>query len=62
MTTPFQITQSFVPTQIPGCQLWFDAADLTTISFGTGTNITQWRDKSSNAYTVGQATTLNQPT
>ena len=62
MTTPFQITQSFVPTQIPGCQLWFDAADQTTFTYSSGASISQWRDKSSNAYSVIQATALNQPT
>lgn len=37
----------FDPTLIPGCQLWLDAADSTTIT-GT-TSITAWRDKSGNA-------------
>ena len=62
MTTPFQATQTFVPTQIPGCQLWFDAADNTTFTYSSGTSISQWRDKSSNAYSVIQATASNQPT
>jgi hypothetical protein len=62
MTTPFQATQTFVPTQIPGCQLWFDAADQTTFTYSSGTSISQWRDKSSNAYSVIQATASNQPT
>jgi hypothetical protein len=46
MTTPFQLTQSFVPTQIPGCQLWFDAADQTTLTYSSGTSVSQWQDKS----------------
>lgn len=62
MTTPFQCTQTFTPTQISGCQLWFDAADTTTFSYGSGTLISQWRDKSSNAYNVIQPTSGNQPT
>ena len=61
MTTPFQTTQSFVPTQIPGCQLWFDAADTTTFTFGSGTAVSEWRDKSSNAYSVIQATAGSRP-
>jgi hypothetical protein len=61
MTTPFQITQSFVPTQVPGCQLWFDAADSTTFTYSSGTNISEWRDKSSNKYTVIQPATDRQP-
>jgi hypothetical protein len=50
----------FVPTQISGCQVWFDAADANTFST-TGSNITQWRDKSSNAYSIGQSTATKQP-
>ena len=61
MTTPFQATQTFVPTQIPGCQLWFDAADQTTFNYSSGSNISEWRDKSSNAYSVIQPTALRQP-
>jgi hypothetical protein len=37
----------FAPTQIPGCQLWLDAADPTTVSL-SGSNVTQWNDKSGN--------------
>jgi nuclear transport factor 2 (NTF2) superfamily protein len=61
-TRPIQISNTpvFVPTQISGCQVWFDAADKSTFSI-TGSNITQWRDKSSNAYSIGQATTARQP-
>ena len=62
MTTPFQLTQSFVPTQIPGCQLWFDAADQITLTYSSGTSLSQWQDKSSNAYSVLQPTASNQPT
>jgi hypothetical protein len=62
MTTPFQLTQSFVPTQIPGCQLWFDAADQTTLTYSSGTSVSQWQDKSRNAYSVIQPTASNQPT
>jgi hypothetical protein len=36
------------PTSIPGCTLWLDAQDSSTI---TGTSpVTQWRDKSGNGY------------
>jgi hypothetical protein len=62
MTTPFQATQSFTPTQVPGCQLWFDAADQTTFSYSSGSSISTWREKSSNAYSVIQPTSANQPT
>jgi hypothetical protein len=41
---------AFSPTQIPGCALWLDAADSSTI---TGTSpVTQWRDKSVNNYSM----------
>jgi hypothetical protein len=52
--------KAFDPTKISGCQLWFDAADKSTLSI-TGSNITEWRDKSSNAYSIAQATTNRQP-
>ncbi len=37
-----------LPLTIPNCRLWLDATDTSTL---TGSNpVTQWRDKSSNAY------------
>jgi hypothetical protein len=39
----------FSPQSIPGLSLWLDGADSTTIT-GT-TNVTAWKDKSSNGYT-----------
>jgi photosystem II stability/assembly factor-like uncharacterized protein len=33
------------PTTIPGCQLWLDSADQTTLTL-SGSTVTQWRDKS----------------
>lgn len=51
----------FSPTSIPGCQLWFDAPDGNTITV-SGSNVTQWRDKSANAQVLSQGTTLNQGT
>ncbi len=33
---------------IPGCVLWLDAADTSTIAFQSGTNMSQWSDKSGN--------------
>jgi hypothetical protein len=49
---------STIPLSIPGCQLWLDAADATTIVQSSG-NISQWNDKSTNALT---ATAVNNPT
>ena len=51
------ITQYYSPTtplSIPGCQLWLDAADSTTVT-GT-TTVTQWRDKSGNSRHLGVRT------
>jgi hypothetical protein len=47
-SSPFSF---FNPGSFVGCQLWLDAADSSTITL-SGSNITQWRDKSSNAFTV----------
>jgi len=41
----------FTPTQISGCQLWFDATDSSTLTT-SGTTVTSWKDKSSNASTA----------
>jgi hypothetical protein len=40
--------------------IWFDAADLSTITYGTG--VSQWRDKSGFGRNAAQATGTNQPT
>jgi hypothetical protein len=47
MTTPSRFTQTslFSPTQISGCSLWLDAADSSTVTL-SGSNVTQWNDKS----------------
>jgi hypothetical protein len=50
----------FDPRTIPGCSLWLDAADSSTLTL-SGTNVTQWRDKIINLAlsNVGTATTLS---
>jgi hypothetical protein len=52
-THPFKlvpaVTPTFTPLQISGCQLWLDAADATTLTL-SGSNVTQWNDKSGNGY------------
>ena len=35
----------FLPTQITGCSLWLDSADLSSFTL-SGSSVTQWRDKS----------------
>ena len=37
----------FDPQSIPGCQMWFDAADSRTLTL-SGNSVTQWADKSKN--------------
>jgi hypothetical protein len=51
-----------VASAIPGVGLWLDAADSATITFGTGSNIAQWNDKSGNSRHVYQSTGSAQPT
>ena len=41
-------TPKFLPGQISGLSLWLDAADTTTLTL-SGSNVTQWNDKSGNA-------------
>jgi hypothetical protein len=43
--------RTFQPSDIPGCQLWLDAADSSTLVL-SGSNVTQWNDKSGNGRNV----------
>lgn len=52
----------FDPRTIPGCQLWLDAADSNTITYSSGSNISQWNDKSGNARHFSNANASTQPT
>ena len=38
----------FQPVDIPGCQLWLDAADASSMTFSSGTTVSAWLDKSGN--------------
>lgn len=51
----------FSPDDIAGLSLWLDADDGSTLTL-SGSNVTQWDDKSSNGYNVSQGTTSRQPT
>jgi len=42
----------FNPTSISGCQLWLDAADSTSVTLSSGTNVSAWKDKSGNANNI----------
>jgi hypothetical protein len=57
-TTPWlqlkrALSPVFTPTQIPGCAFWIDAADAASMTV-SGSNVTQWRDKSGNGH-IGTA-------
>ena len=64
-THPFyKFPPSSVPfslSSIPGCQLWLDAADQSSLTL-SGSNVTQWNDKSGNARHVTQVTEGLRPT
>jgi len=49
-------------SSIPGCQLWLDAADTSTVALDSSSSVFAWLDKSGNGNTVTQATSANQPT
>jgi hypothetical protein len=52
------------PTDLPvkgGLLLWLDASDDSTFSYSSGTEVSQWRDKSGNNFHANQATVGNQP-
>jgi hypothetical protein len=40
------LTVEFDPRSVGPCAVWFDAADLTTVQFASGSNIARWLDKS----------------
>lgn len=41
----------FNPTSIGNCQVWLDANEANTLTF-SGSSVTQWRDRSTNAYII----------
>jgi hypothetical protein len=45
-TLPYYAT--FSPRSIADCSLWLDAADTSTVSFSSGSNVSTWNDKSGN--------------
>lgn len=40
----------FYPTDIPGCSLWLDGADRSSMTFSSGSSVSSWNDKSGNGY------------
>ena len=57
------LASSFVSTPlvppVSGYKLWLDAADTSTLTLN-GSGVSQWTDKSANAYIFTQATAVNQ--
>jgi hypothetical protein len=51
----------FSPTSVPGCQLWLDAADSSSVTL-SGSSVTQWRDKSGNGLIMSQLNGSAMPT
>lgn len=48
--------RTFVPTDISGCRIWLDASDSSTITL-SGSNVSQWRDKTGNGrHMTGRST------
>jgi hypothetical protein len=47
---------------VAGYNLWLDASHAASFTYSSGTVVSQWTDRSANAYTFTQATTANQPT
>lgn len=52
VNTMSKSVSGFDPRSIPGCTLWLDAADPNVFTFSSGTNISTWRDKTSNGTIV----------
>lgn len=50
----------FTPLEIPNCSAWYDGADSTTVTL-VSSRVSQWNDKSGNAYNATQATASNRP-
>ena len=50
------------PTHLASTACWLDASDTATITLVSGTNVSEWRDKSGNGRHATQATSANQPT
>lgn len=46
---------------VAGYSLWLDASDSSTFTFSSGSQVSQWRDKSANAYVFQQNTSASQP-
>jgi hypothetical protein len=55
------LTPIFIPTELSNCAIWFDAADISTLTF-SGSNVTQVNDKSGNGRNATHNATYTAPT
>jgi hypothetical protein len=55
------VIRQFYPLDIPGCNLWLDAADLSSFVFSSSNSITLWRDKSGLGMDASQTAIANEP-
>ena len=54
-----KLYSGFDPRSVAGCTVWLDGADRNVFTFASGSNISQWRDKSGS--NVNLSTTSNYP-
>jgi hypothetical protein len=47
---------------VSGYNLWLDASNAGSFTFSSGSSVSQWTDRSGNAYAFTQATSSSQPT
>ena len=59
--TTTTVFNTFVPSSITGMRLWLDSSDNTTLIL-SGSNVTQWNDKSGVGNNISQANAGSQPT
>jgi hypothetical protein len=52
---------AFSPSSLPNLVVWWDAADETSFTYSSGTDVSQWDDKSGNGYHLTQGTAAKQP-
>ena len=52
---------TFTPASLANLTLWLDASDDSTIFLGSGTNVSQWNDKSTSGANVSESSSGTQP-
>lgn len=56
------VSTAFHPGLVGGLDLWLDADDASTFTYGTGTQVATWRDKSGWNNHASQSTAASRPT